>query len=208
MLKSMIAVTAVLAIAGSSIVYAQQRSGEPGGSARSDEGGPRSEQHYQPSADDINAFTDARIAALRAGLQLTPDQEKNWPPFEQALRDLVKLHQQRKQEREAGGEQQLPSNPFERLQRRADALLNFGFGLKQLAEVGTLLYQSLSDAQKHRFAFLAYILRPHWMGGGGMGEEYRGFENRGRGGPHGMMDWDGERRSMMGPDSDEDSNNR
>ncbi len=94
MLKPMIAATAVLAIAGASIVYAQQRSGEPGGSARSGEGGPRSE-HYRPSADDIKAFTDARIAALRAGLQLTLDQEKNWPPFEQALRDLVKLHQQR-----------------------------------------------------------------------------------------------------------------
>jgi hypothetical protein len=93
------------------------------------------------------------------------------------------------------------------LQRRADALLNFGFGLKQLAEVGTPLYQSLSDAQKRRFAFLARILRPHWMGGG-MGEEHHGFENRRRGGPHGMMDWDGERRGMMGPDSDDDSNNR
>ena len=202
MLKPMIAVTAVLAIAGSSIVYAQQRSGEPGGSACSGEGAPRSE-HYQPSADDITAFTDARIAALRAGLQLTPDQEKNWPPFEQALRDLVKLHQQPKQEREAGGEQQHPSNPFEQLQRRADALLNFGFGLKQLAEVGTPLYQSLSDAQKRRFAFLAHILRPHWMGGG-MGEEHHGFENRRRGGPHGMMDWDEGRPGMMGPDSDED----
>jgi len=203
MLKPMIAVTAVLAIAGSSIVYAQQRSGEPGGSACSGEGAPRSE-HYQPSADDIKAFTDARIAALRAGLQLTLDQEKNWPPFEQALRDLVKLHQQRKQKREAGGEQQPPSNPFERLQRRADTLLNFGFGLKQLAEVGTPLYQSLSDAQKHRFAVLAHILRPHWMGGGGMGEEHRGFGNRGRGEPHGMMDWDEGRPGMMGPDSDED----
>ena len=199
MLKSMIAAAAVLAIAGSSIVYAQQRS---------DEDAPRSEQHYQPSADDIKAFTDARIAALRAGLQLTPDQEKNWPPFEQALRDLVKLHQQPKQEREAGGEQQHPSNPFEQLQRRADALLNFGFGLKQLAEVGTPLYQSLSDAQKRRFAFLAHILRPHWMGGGGMGEEHRGFGNRGRGEPHGMMDWDEGRPGMMGPDSDEDSTNR
>ena len=198
MLRPMVVATAVLAIAGSSIVHAQQRS---------DEDALRSEQHYQPSADDIKAFTDARIAALRAGLQLTPDQEKNWPPFEQALRDLVKLHQQRKQEREAGDEQQPPSNPFERLQRRADALLNFGFGLKQLAEVGTPLYQSLGDAQKHRFAFLAHILRPHWMGGA-MGEEHHGFENRRRGGPHGMMDWDGERRGMMGPDSDDDSNNR
>ena len=199
MLKPMVVATAVLAIAGSSIVCAQQRS---------DEGAPRSEQHYQPSADDIKAFTDARIAALRAGLQLTPDQEKNWPPFEQALRDLVKLHQQRKHEREAGGEQQPQTNPFDRLQRRADALLKFGVGLKQLADAGTPLYQSLSDAQKHQFTLLAHILRPHWMGGGGMGEEHRGFGNGGRDGPHGMMDWDRERPGMMGPDSDEDSNNR
>ena len=199
MLKPMVVATAVLAIAGSSIVCAQQRS---------DEGAPRSEQHYQPSADDIKAFTDARIAALRAGLQLTPDQEKNWPPFEQALRDLVKLHQQRKHEREAGGEQQPQTNPFDRLQRRADALLKFGVGLKQLADAGTPLYQSLSDAQKHRFTLLAHILRPHWMGGGGMGEEHRGFGNGGRDGPHGMMDWDRERPGMMGPDSDEDLNNR
>jgi hypothetical protein len=199
MLKSTVAATAVLAIAGSSIVYAQQRSGEDA---------PRLEQHYQPSAGDLKAFADARIAALRAGLQLTPDQEKNWPPFEQALRDLVKLHQQRKQEREAGGEQPPPSNPFDRLQRRADALSKFGVGLKQLADAGTPLYQSLSDVQKHRFTFLAHILRPHWMGGGGMGEEHRGFRNGERDGPHGMMDWDGGRRGMMGPDSDEDSNNR
>jgi hypothetical protein len=32
-------------------------------------------QHYQPSADDIRALTDARIGALRLGLQLTPYQD-------------------------------------------------------------------------------------------------------------------------------------
>ena len=37
---------------------------------------------WQPSAEDISAFMDARIAALKAGLRLTPDQEKNWPAFE------------------------------------------------------------------------------------------------------------------------------
>ena len=84
MLKPMIAATTILAIAGFSTVSAQQF-GEPGG----DDGGPRFEQQYRPSADDIKAFTDARIAALRAGLQLTPDQETNWPPFEQAVRDLA-----------------------------------------------------------------------------------------------------------------------
>ena len=43
------------------------------------------------------AFTDARIAALKAGLELTPDQAKNWPAFEQALRDMVQLRAQRMQ---------------------------------------------------------------------------------------------------------------
>ena len=63
-------------------------------------------------ADDLKAFTDARIAALKAGLQLTPDQEKNWAPFEQALRDLANVHLQHVEAREAGGEQQQPTDPL------------------------------------------------------------------------------------------------
>lgn len=82
MLKPRIAATAVLAIAGASIGYAQ---GGPTGS--DDDRSSRYERHFRPNIDDIKAFTDARIAALKAGLTLTPDQEKNWPPFEQALRD-------------------------------------------------------------------------------------------------------------------------
>ena len=93
MLKPVVA-AAVLAIAGSSFVYAQQRSGEP-----DFDGGPRSWQHPLPSVGDVRAFADARIAALKAGLQLTPEQEKNWGPFEQALRDLVKLRIDRIQAR-------------------------------------------------------------------------------------------------------------
>jgi hypothetical protein len=33
-------------------------------------------------AEDLGAFIDARVAALKAGLELTPDQAKNWPAFE------------------------------------------------------------------------------------------------------------------------------
>ncbi len=118
MLNPMIAAMAVLAIAGSSTVYAQQCFGQRGDG----DGGVRFEQQYRPSGDDIKAFTDARIAALRAGLQLTPEQEKNWPSFEQAVRDLVNLRVERIQTREAGGEQQSPINPFDRLKHRADAM--------------------------------------------------------------------------------------
>jgi zinc resistance-associated protein len=42
------------------------------------------------SPEDRAAFLDARIAALKAGLELNADQEKNWPPLESAMRDLAK----------------------------------------------------------------------------------------------------------------------
>lgn len=197
MLKCMAATTAVLAIAGSSIVYAQQRFSGPGDDS---DDGPRFEQSYRPSIDDIKAFTDARIAALKAGLQLTPDQEKNWAPFEQALRDMATLHRQRVQARGAGEEQ--PTDPFGRLQRRADAMSQFGAALKHIADTGQPLYQSLTDMQKRRFTALAHILRPHWMAGGGFWQQHRG---RGMMGPERERDNSGLGR--MGPERDEESEN-
>ncbi|MGO9697944.1 MAG: Spy/CpxP family protein refolding chaperone [Xanthobacteraceae bacterium] len=159
MLKPVVVAAAALAIAGSSIVYAQQRFGGPSG-----EGDPRFEHHYRPSAEDMAAFTDARVAALKAGLQLTPDQAKNWPPFEQALRDMAKLHIERMQARQAGNQQdQATTTPFDRLARHADAMTKTGDALKQIADTGMPLYQSLDDAQKHRFRILARMLRPHHM---------------------------------------------
>ena len=200
MLKSIATATAALAIAGSSIVYAQQHFGGPGGYG---DDGPRFEHRHKLSIDDRKAFADARIAALKAGLQLTPDQEKNWPAFEQALRDLVKLRLDRikaREEREAAGGQ--PSaDPFTRLQHRADRLAQSGTALKHLADTGAPLYQSLNDAQKERFKMLARMLRHHhhrfaaehrgWREGNGYGGEDRGgpdgfFQHEG-GWHHGMM---------------------
>ena len=161
MLKPVVVAAAALAIAGSSIVYAQQRFGGPGGDGS---GGPGFQQHYRQSPQDMAAFTDARIAALKAGLQLTPDQAKNWPAFEQALRDMAKLHIERMQARRAEGQQNqapAPATPFDRLGRRADTMSKTGAALKQIADTGTPLYQSLDDAQKHRFHMLARMLRPH-----------------------------------------------
>src|SRR5208337_3359056 len=49
----------------------------------------RSEQSERPklSPEDFAALTDARVAALKAGLKLTPDQEKSWPAVEAAIRE-------------------------------------------------------------------------------------------------------------------------
>jgi hypothetical protein len=166
MLKPVIAATAALAIAGTSLVYAQQRFGDHRF------GGPGAEQRHRPSAADMSAFTDARIAALKAGLELTPDQAKNWPAFEQAVRDAAQLRVQRMQEREArrqqqgqnapgNGQTQTPTNPFDRMAHRADRMAKTSAGLKKVADAGAPLYQSLTDEQKARFRTLGRILAPH-----------------------------------------------
>jgi zinc resistance-associated protein len=155
MLKSVVAATAVLAIAGSSVVYAQQGFG--------DQHGFRHWGHHRPSAADLAAFTDARIAALKAGLELTPDQQKNWPAFEQALRELAQLRIQgieaRQQQADSGQPGQ--ASPFDRLAKRADNMAKRSAALKKISDAGAPLYQSLTDAQKERFKVLARILRPH-----------------------------------------------
>jgi hypothetical protein len=175
-LKPVLAGAALLAFAGSSYVFAQQGFGGYRGFG---DGGPRFEQHRQLSAADMAAFTDARIAALKAGLQLTPDQAKNWPNFEQALRDAAQLRIQRVQERQAAAQQQQqPSGtPFDRLSRRADNMAKASAALKKVADAGTPLYASLNDDQKARFGMLSHMLRPHhhmhgFMGGHRFGEGY------------------------------------
>ena len=191
MFKPVIVVTAAFAIAGSSIVYAQQGFDGPG----SGDGGSRFE-HRRPSIDDIKAFADARIAALKAGLELTADQEKNWPAFEQALRDMVKLRVDRieaRRAREAAGTPQQSTNPFDQMQRRADFMAKRSAALKRIADAGAPLYMSLNDEQKQRFTKLARLLRPYhhhqhfgmngWRHGQGFGRDdgpggWRGHDGR------------------------------
>ena len=47
-------------------------------------------EHQQLEAEHAAAFTDARIAALKAGLKLTSAQEKNWSALETTLREVAK----------------------------------------------------------------------------------------------------------------------
>ena len=173
MLRPVITATALIALAGSSLAYAQHNFGGGTGLANDE---PRFEQRHRLSVADVSAFADARIAALKAGLQLTSDQAKNWPQFEQAVRDLVQLRIQRLQARQDGDQQQ-PGTPFERLSQRADNMAKTSAALKKIADAGAPLYQSLNDEQKSRFVRLARMLRPHHhMRGGrdrGWGEDRR-----------------------------------
>jgi zinc resistance-associated protein len=165
MWKSVLAGTAALAIAGGSLVYAQQ------GPRPND--GPR----WRPTAEDMSAFGDARIAAIKEGLKLTADQQKLWPPFEKALRDRAKARSDRFAARASADK---PADPVERLQLRAQRMSEAGTSLKSIADAAGPLYKSLDDAQKHRFNVLARLEGPRGHGGHGMH-----WRHHGRGGPEG-----------------------
>jgi zinc resistance-associated protein len=164
MWKPILAGTAALVVAGSSLVYAQQRFGGPD-RAPPDRAQSSPAQPWQPSPEDRAAFIEARIAALHAGLQLSPEQDRNWPAFETAIRDLVKSRRERL---DAWRNQPPAADPTERLKRRADALSSAGAALQRLAEAQGPLYASLDEGQKRRFAMLAQRLSPAGMGGPGM----------------------------------------
>jgi zinc resistance-associated protein len=153
MWKTVLAGAAAMVILGSSAVYAQDRAAPASGA--------RDVARWQPSVEDISAFTDARVAALKAGLKLTPEQEKNWPAFEQAYRDLAKARaDQMRTFREQRQSNQAGTDYLSRLQRRADALIARGNALKSFAAAAAPLYQSLDEAQKHRFAALSRAMGP------------------------------------------------
>jgi hypothetical protein len=120
-------------------------------------------EHHRFSDEDRAAFTEARIAALKAGLKLTPAQEKNWPAVETAIRDLAKARAARFAEwRDKEQDHEGHKNLIEALQRHAKALEAHAGEMTKLADAAKPLYDSLDDAQKRRFAILLHAIgKPH-----------------------------------------------
>jgi hypothetical protein len=191
MWKAVLAGTTALTIAGAAVVHAQpQRQGRPDGMRR-----------WQPSVEDMRAFADARLAALRAGLTLTAEQQRHWPAFEQAARALQKLRLDRANAMRAARRDGQPqaADPVERLRQRAARLSETGAALRNFAEAMGPLYASLDEAQKRRFAVLGRMAGPR----PGMRNRQRGPQpgwNRGRGPrPQGRDN----RRSELAPPTSE-----
>jgi hypothetical protein len=154
MLKIVAAGVTALFVTASPLAYAQAPSA----------GAP---EHL--SEADLSTLTDARINLVKAALQLTPDQEKFWPPIEAAIRARARDRQARVAAVAARlGEQHDRSriealrdrNPVEFLQRRAEALAQRAADLKKLADAWQPLYPTLTPEQKRRMAALAiFVLR-------------------------------------------------
>ena len=184
MLKTFLAGATALAIAGGAYAYAQQAGTAGAG------GDFQRVQRWRPNAEDITAFGEARIAALHAGLKLTAEQEKLWPPVEAALRDLAKQRSERFAARASADK---PKDPIERMTLRADAMGQRAAGLKKLADAAGPLYKSLDDSQKHRFAALARLDRRHMA----MRGHHDGWRQHHRGMRGGMMDGDRDNRPQQ-----------
>jgi len=184
MRRWLLAGAAVLVLAGSSVVYAQYR--------------PEFRVNMMRlNPDDMSAFMDARVAAVKAGLRLTPDQEKLWPPVEAAVRDLGKLRIDRINARRSAPP---PDDLMARLHQRADTMNANAAAFKRAVDAADPLYKTLDDNQKRRLAMLTHM--------SGRFDEWRNrFEQwrhggdgpRGPRGPRDMMDDDPRGPMMHGP---------
>jgi hypothetical protein len=177
MRKAVIAAIAVVVVAGgSAIAYSAY--------ARHDGWGHGRMHFGRMNPDDRAAYADARIAALKAGLRLSAEQEKLWPPVETTLKDLAAKRIARQEERRAEwrerreqreewrrdgksrderrAEREQRFNPIERLRKGSERMTEGGNDLKRLADATEPLYNSLDDAQKRRFNALAHAgMRRH-----------------------------------------------
>ncbi|MGV6873002.1 Spy/CpxP family protein refolding chaperone [Pseudochelatococcus sp. B33] len=153
MRKTLVAASAAAAllVGGIAPTFAQQDTQDKPAAERSEQDRQRGPRF---SAEDRAAFTAARLAALKAGLQLTTEQETHWTALETALRSLSDERAEQRQERaQQRGERSRP-DALEALSRQAEGLRGRADRLTTVAEAAKPLFDSLDDAQKRRFGIL------------------------------------------------------
>lgn len=119
------------------------------------------------------AMLEAHLAGMKAGLALTAEQQKNWPPLEAAIRAAAKEGEDaRMQMRQQMNGDERPS-PIERMRRMSQRLSRISDELTKVADAGKPLYDSLTEPQKRVFGPLlrAFVERgghhrDHMDGGG------------------------------------------
>ena len=133
---------------------------------------PETSKIVQRWVDDRAAMLDARLGGLKAGLRLTPDQEKLWAPFEAAVRAFAETRLNRMQNMmQAAGNHEgpdkagAPPSPLDRLDRMATRLSDVGAALKKIADTGKPLYDSLDGQQKRMFGYLSREMMTMGRGG-------------------------------------------
>jgi predicted lipid-binding transport protein (Tim44 family) len=104
------------------------------------------------TAEDAQAVLNARLAALKAVIALTPPQEPLWAPVETALREIVRDAANRRAQRFAAAP---PSHFLDVLSAIANAEETRGRDLRRFVDAAKPLVDSLTEAQRRRVpAFL------------------------------------------------------
>lgn len=98
---------------------------------------------------------DAQLKTMKISLKLTADQEKDWEPFESAVKDGGKARVLALQK-----EQSPNLSPMDRNLAKANRLAESQANLAKMIEAAKPLYATLDDAQKHKFIALGRMLVP------------------------------------------------
>jgi zinc resistance-associated protein len=188
----------MIALVGSGIAFAVSNghAGQPPHAEQSPANVPAGTEKHVFSPADRAAFLAARIAALHAGLTLSPEQEKLWPAVETAVRNAANNAMARRQKFKDAPE---PASLIDRLRRRGENAVARGQNLEAIADAAAPLYATLSDDQKHRLPVLMHGLRPHHRHFAMMDndQEHWGWRH-GRGEQEGFAPQDGDRSGPQG----------
>lgn len=115
------------------------------------------------TAADLEAVLNARIAALKAVIGLTPEQEKLWPPVEAAIRDAARSNAERLKQRTAAK----PGDFLDVLGMVADAEETRAKEIRKFIAAAKPLIATLTADQKRRMpAYLGMTDYPGQPSGG------------------------------------------
>jgi len=169
-------------------------------------GGGEGRHQHRLEQVDREALVDARIAAIRAGLRLTAEQEPLFAPVEQAIRDQAQQRMERwgemrgqmrdmsrEERREQRAERQAEYDFMSRLEARAAHAGAHASQLGSLASAMNPLWESLDENQQR----LLPVLMQDTMGGRG-GHRMAGYQQRGERGMMGRSGGRGEGRGWGG----------
>jgi hypothetical protein len=105
----------------------------------------------QLTAEQIVANSDANIDRIKKELNLTPEQEKNWPGFSSAMHYLGHNGADRLNLRIARAKRDPPDDIVEQMRNEAQFLNDRAVDQRAVADAAEPLYMSLDDKQKQVF---------------------------------------------------------
>jgi len=105
----------------------------------------------QLTAEQIVANSDANIDRIKAELNLTPEQEKNWTAFNSAMHYLGHNGADRLNLRIARAKRDPPDDIIEQMRNEAQFLNDRAVDQRSVADAAEPLFASLNDKQKQIF---------------------------------------------------------